>query len=473
MNTTDAPRAAGPPPAAAVPPPAPALRVMAVGENPLPLGWAELARQPPLDGVRLESTTDPVGALRSLSQGGWDVLLVGLSAEMEERLAWWSEMLHRIPRRPRLMALVPAASIGLALRAARLGVFEVLSAPLGREQFRTALERVRASGDQVTLPLPDVIPTPIGSQQMISSSPAMLEVFRTIAKVAPSTATVLVLGDSGTGKELVARAIQLHGPRADGPFVAVNCAAIPDNLLESELFGHEKGAFTGAIATRRGRFERAHGGTLFLDEIADMSLGLQAKMLRAVQEQEIERVGGTEPIPVDVRVVAATNRDLPAMITQGRFREDLYYRLAVVTIQLPPLTARGDDLLLLTTHFLREFGQRYGKCFSGISEQALRLLRAHQWVGNVRELRNVIERATLLADDEVLRAEHLPEQWRTGAEAAGEWASPEHAPGTLREVEARHIARVLLQTGRQISEAARLLGVHRNTLARKIREYDL
>jgi DNA-binding NtrC family response regulator len=371
------------------------------------------------------------------------------------------------------MALVPAASIGLALRAAQLGVFEVLSAPLDRDQFRAALQRVRASDDQVTLPLPEVTPTPIASHQMVSSSPAMLGVFRTIARVAPSNATVLVLGDSGTGKELVARAIQLHGPRADGPFVAVNCAAIPDNLLESELFGHEKGAFTGAIATRRGRFERAHGGTLFLDEIADMTMGLQAKMLRALQEQEIERVGGTESIAVDVRVVAATNRDLPTLIAQGRFREDLYYRLAVVTIQLPPLMARGDDLLLLTAHFLHEFGERSGKCFTGISESALGLLRAHQWVGNIRELRNVIERATLLADDEVLRAEHLPEEWRTGARASGEWESAVHSPVTLREVEARHIARVLLQTKRQISEAARLLGVHRNTLARKIREYDL
>src|SRR5437867_7835953 len=194
----------------------------------------------------------------------------------------------------------------------------------------------------------------------------MMPVFRAIAQVAPSTATVLVVGESGTGKELVARAVHLQGPRSSAPFVAVNCAAIPENLLESELFGHEKGSFTGAVARKIGRFERANSGTLFLDEIGDMSLSLQSKILRAVQEREIERVGGADPIPVDVRVIAATNRDLKTMIGEGHFREDLYYRLAVVTINLPALADRGDDLLVLTASFLREFGERYGKAFSAV-----------------------------------------------------------------------------------------------------------
>jgi len=234
----------------------------------------------------------------------------------------------------------------------------------------------------------------------------MLDVYKLMARVAHSTATVLVQGESGTGKEVVARTIHEHGPAATGAFVAVNCAAIPENLLESELFGHEKGAFTGAVARKIGRFEQAAGGTLFLDEIADMSLALQAKILRAVQEREIERVGGGESIPVTVRLIAATNRDLQTAIAQGRFREDLYYRLAVVTIQLPRLVDRGDDLLLLIAYFARQFAQRYGKRIEALSDRALELLRHHQWIGNVRELRNVIERAAIVATDGTLRTEH-------------------------------------------------------------------
>jgi DNA-binding NtrC family response regulator len=279
------------------------------------------------------------------------------------------------------------------------------------------------------------------------------------------------VGESGTGKELVARALHQNGPRAEGAFVAVNCAAIPENLLESELFGHEKGAFTGAVARKVGRFERSNGGTLFLDEVGDMSLTLQAKILRAVQEREIERVGGGDAIPVDVRLMAATHRDLKEQIAQGRFREDLYYRLAVITIELPRLADRGDDLLLLTACFLREFGHRYGREFRGITDHAIELLRRHEWIGNVRELRNVIERAALLADGAVLRAEHLPAEWRAGAHSRD--AAPGRAATTLTELEAQHIARILAQTDGQIGQAAQILGVHRNTLARKIRKYAL
>jgi DNA-binding NtrC family response regulator len=306
---------------------------------------------------------------------------------------------------------------------------------------------------------------------MIAQSPAMVSIYRQIATVAPSTATVLILGPSGAGKELAARAVHFHGPRAAQPFVAVNCAAIPENLLESELFGHEKGSFTGAIARKIGRFEAASGGTLFLDEIADMSLVLQSKILRAVQEREIERVGGTESIPVDVRLIAATNRDLVQEIAQGRFREDLYYRLAVVTIRLPPLGERGDDLLLLTAHFLREFGRPYGKDIRCISGRALRMLQEHRWLGNVRELRNVIERAVLVADGDVLRADHLPEEWRSQSSPTP--AADSGVLPTLADVEARHIARVLSHVNGHVGEAARILGIHRNTLARKIREYSL
>jgi two-component system response regulator HydG len=447
----------------------PRLRLLGVGPDGGVL--RDLGRFAESEGAEFERVPDTSAALRTLSDEPWTMVLAVLDEEPEEQLAWWVEVLHRLRRRPRLVTLVASPSIGFALRAAQSGVFEVLSIPVARERFRELIERVRSAEEEVPLPLAEARPIAVGSAQMVSESPVMMPVFRAIAQVAPSTATVLVVGESGTGKELVARAVHLQGPRSGAAFVTVNCAAIPENLLESELFGHEKGAFTGAVARKIGRFERASGGTLFLDEIGDMSLALQSKILRAVQEREIERVGGTEPIPVDVRLIAATNRDLKQMIGQGEFREDLYYRLAVVTLKLPPLAARGDDLLVLASTFLREFGQRYSKTFTGISSRAVELLRLHEWVGNIRELRNVIERAVLVADGEVLRSEHLPEEWRGGPEAA---AAPDPTTlSTLSEMEARHISRVLDHTHGQIREAARILGVHRNTLARKIREYGL
>ncbi|HEY6225087.1 MAG TPA: sigma-54 dependent transcriptional regulator, partial [Gemmatimonadales bacterium] len=331
-------------------------------------------------------------------------------------------------------------------------------------------ERLRSPGMETAVELPEAHPEFAGPLPLVGQSPPMIEVYKIIARVADSTATVLIQGESGTGKELVARAIHAHGPVASGPFVGVNCAAIPENLLESELFGHERGAFTGAIARRLGRFEQAAGGTLFLDEVADMSLALQAKILRAVQEREIERVGGTDTIGVNVRMVAATNRDLREAIGQGSFREDLYYRLAVVTVRLPRLAERGDDLLLLTSHFVREFATRYHKGVHAISDRALELLTNHPWMGNVRELRNVIERAVLFSEGEVLRVADLAEELRAEATLAG---GPQHGLLTLAKMEARHIARVLAFTGGQIGAAAEILGVHRNTLRRKIKDYGL
>ncbi len=361
--------------------------------------------------------------------------------------------------------------MGLVLRAEKLGILDLLSLPLRRDDLLQGLRRVRAAVTEVPVPLPEVQHHAVGPYALVGQSPAMLEVYKLMARVAASSATVLVQGESGTGKEVVARAIHQNGAKATGPFVAVNCAAIPENLLESELFGHEKGAFTGAVTRKIGRVEQAAGGTLFLDEVADMSLALQAKILRAVQEREIERLGGAETISVEVRLIAATNRDLREAIAQGRFREDLYYRLAVVTLQLPKLADRGDDLVLLTAYFARDFGQRYGKHIRAISDRALDRLRNHVWVGNVRELRNVIERATIVATDNTLRVEHLPDEFRGEEATLGE--RPQGALLTLAELEARHIARVLAHTNGQIGAAAEILGIHRNTLTRKMKEYGL
>jgi two-component system response regulator HydG len=445
------------------------MRLLGVGVD-LPL-FHELSHFAEQVGAVLERAPDEATALQALAAGGWDAVFAVLDRDADVQLGWWEEILPRLPARPRMIAVAPSPTMTIALRATELGVSAVLALPLAREELRKALHGVLAAAGERAIPLPDVTPVAVGPYQLVSHSPSMVGVYRTIAQVAPSTATVLIQGESGTGKELVARAIHANGPRGNAPFVAVNCAAIPENLLESELFGHEKGAFTGAVARKIGRFERASGGTLLLDEIADMSLVLQSKMLRAIQEREIERVGGTETIPLDVRLIAATNRNLKAEIAAGRFREDLYYRIAVVTIQLPPLAERGEDLLYLTSHFLREFGNQYGKQITAISDRALALLRGHQWVGNVRELRNVVERAVLLADGEVLRSVHLPEEWVGSAEPASE--ERVNPLSTLREAEARHIAQVLEHTRGQIGEAARILGLHRNTLARKIREYHL
>jgi DNA-binding NtrC family response regulator len=418
-----------------------------------------------------EYVPDLPRAVRSLAAEAWDAVVVVLSVERaEEELAWWMDTLRSGQGHPQLIALVDHPSMGLVLRAERLGVAELLALPLHQHDILRALERLHAAAEEVRVPL---LPAggPAGQYALVGRSAAMLEVYKAIAQVAPGTTTVLLQGESGSGKEVVARAIHEHGPRVKGPFVAVNCAAIPENLLESELFGHEKGAFTGAVARRLGRIEQAVGGTLFLDEIVDMSLPLQAKILRALQEREIERVGGTEVIHVDVRVIAASNRDLRTAIEAGRFREDLYYRLAVMTIRLPRLRERGDDLVLLIAHFTAHFAARAGKAITAISDRALELLRHHEWVGNVRELRNVLERAVVVAAGDTLRVEHLPDEIR------GEQVQlPDRQTGailTLAEAEARHIARVLAHTGGQIGAAAELLGIHRNTLARKVKEFGL
>jgi DNA-binding NtrC family response regulator len=419
--------------------------------------------------VACEYAPDLPQAVRHLSAERWDAVVVGLGDRPEEELAWWMDTLRSALGRPSLIALADHPSMGLVLRAEKLGVQELLSLPLHRLEFTRALERLQGAADEVPVPL--VPPNGDGQYELIGRSPAMVEVFRAIAQVAPTSTTVLLQGESGSGKEVVARAIHEHGLRAKGPFVAVNCAAIPENLLESELFGHEKGSFTGAVARRIGRIEQAIGGTLFLDEIVDMSLPLQAKILRALQEREIERVGGTDVIPVDVRVIAASNRDLKGAIAAGRFREDLFYRLAVMTIRLPRLRDRGDDLVLLISHFVRLFAAKAGKTIEAISDRALELLRQHEWVGNVRELRNVMERAVVVASDRTIRVEHLADEIR-----GEQVALPDRATGsilTLAEAEARHIARVLAHTGGQIGAAAELLGIHRNTLTRKIREYGL
>jgi DNA-binding NtrC family response regulator len=426
--------------------------------------------------VCVELAADLPRAARRLGDGPWDAVVIVLTDRALDDLTWWAEALHTADGPPRLVALAPRPSIGLALLAEKLGVLDVLAAPCRRDDVLRVFDKLRSTEVERALPLPEVDAEFVGPYALVGNHPSMHHVYQLVARVAQSTATVLIQGDSGTGKEVAARAIHSNGARSAAPFIAVNCAAIPDNLLESELFGHEKGSFTGAVARKMGRFEMAIGGTLFLDEIADMSLALQAKILRAVQEREIERVGGTDVIPVDVRLIAATNRNLRAAIADGKFREDLYYRLAVVTIELPPLADRGEDLLQLVAHYTRVFGERYAKRVTAISDRALDALQRHRWPGNVRELRNVVERAVIVAADDTIRLDNLPEELRSAGAPVEDRSLGDRPAGTLAslaEIEARHIARVLSHTHGVIGAASEILGIHRNTLARKMKEYGL
>jgi len=309
---------------------------------------------------------------------------------------------------------------------------------------------------------------------MVGRSPKMLEVYRTVGRVAPSAASVLILGASGSGKELVARAIHVHSPRADKPFTPINCGSFPDTILESELFGHEKGAFTGADSARSGLFEASNGGTLFLDEISETSLSFQVKLLRVLQEQKIRRLGSNAFLPIDVRIVAATNKDLDKLIRAGQFREDLYYRLSVVTIQLPALEERPEDIPLLVQHFLERFNERNQRKVN-ISEDAVTRLSSMSWPGNVRELENLIERLAIFAATDEISAEEVERERSRRSEASSSASENSAAslPGKLQEMERQEILRVLRESGGNKSLAARKLGIERKTLYEKARRLGI
>jgi DNA-binding NtrC family response regulator len=382
----------------------------------------------------------------------------------------------------------------MAVEAIKSGAYDYLSKPFEIEDLRlvvkNALETVRLRRENRTLRRRIELE---GARQgpLLGNSEAMQRVRGVIEKVAETDATVLVRGESGTGKELVAR--ELHersSHRRKGAFVAVNCAALPSELIESELFGHERGAFTGAAARRRGKFEQADGGTLFLDEIGDMSANVQAKLLRALEERRIERLGGGESIPVDVRIVSATHRPLEQEIERGGFRADLFYRLRVVTVEIPPLRERREDIPQLAQVFARHAAERYGLPERVIAPSALRRLVEYDWPGNVRELRNAVERSMILAEGADVTASDLPEEisgaQRTQKEPTASAASaPATNPGDLfvpfttdfredrREFERRYIARCLEETGGNVTRAAAILGMHRQSLQHKLRELGL
>jgi len=366
-------------------------------------------------------------------------------------------------------------TVRTAVAAMKLGAFDYLTKPFEEDELLTVIGRALAKRSlerEVTFLRSELARTQ-DTDDIVGQHPSMQQLHRLIGQVARTTATVLVTGESGTGKELIARAIHRQGPRCQKPFVAVNPAAIAETLIESELFGHEKGAFTGAHQRKLGRFELAQGGTLFLDEIGTLRAELQAKLLRVLQERELERVGGTRSIKIDVRVIAATNADLKEAVSRGAFREDLYYRLNVVPVEVPPLRARAGDIPLLVGHFIRRYGRAFNKRVERLSPEALAALQEYRWPGNVRELQNVIERSVVLAEGPVIQLNDLPvdvllpEHRRMVREA-------DRLPlkSATEDFERQIVLRVLERVKGNQSEAARILGLHRNSLKRMLERWQ-
>jgi len=442
----------------------------------------------------VEAVDDGAGAIDRAQPGRYDLVVSDVRMDRSSGFDVLRVFTEKSPGTP-VILITAFGDVAGAMEAIQRGAYDYVSKPFNVEELRLtvarALERRRLAAEQKASSTPTAVPTKI--EDFVGKSPLMLDVYKLVARVAPSSATVLVTGESGSGKELVARAIHTHSPRTGEPFVPVNCTALSESLLESELFGHTRGAFTGAVASKRGLFEMADGGTLFLDEIGDMGPKMQAQLLRTLQDGEVRPVGGAESIKVDVRLVCATNRDLEAEVKAGKFREDLYFRINVVTIKLPPLRDRPGDIPILVAHFLAKLGRRDGRAPATMSSEALQVLAHYQWPGNVRELENAIDRAVAVAKDGVILPSDLPPEVglrrRPGAGAAAtDSTSPGATPApkggsagsggsggsliddrpSLAELERRYIDLVLAECGGNKKKAAERLGIDRRTLYRAL-----
>jgi two-component system response regulator HydG len=425
-----------------------------------------------LRGLQAQTCHRAQDALRALKEGPFDVVLTDVRMPGTSGLQLCEEISRSHGDTP-VIVMTAFGNMETAIDALRAGAYDFITKPVEMDLLAAAIRRAiqkHQLQEQVRL-LSETVDRASHFGEIIGDSPALQSVFHQLAQLAPTDSTVLLTGESGTGKELVARCIHRRSRRDSGPFVAINCAAIPEALLESELFGHAKGAFTDARADRKGLWEQADGGTLLLDEIGDMPLSMQAKILRALESGVIRPVGSDRDVPVDVRIIAATNRDLEAAVESGTFRPDLYYRVNVFQIELPPLRSRGADILLLAQHFIKTFAEKMEKAVVGLGVAVAQKLMAYNWPGNVRELRNVIERAVALTQFSRLEVEDLPEKIRDfdrgrvlfGGDDPKELVS-------LEEVQRRYIAHVLEATGGNQSQAARILGVDRKTLYRKRKE---
>lgn len=423
-------------------------------------------------GYEIHEAEDGRIGLQRLQEMVFDLILLDLrmkDMQGDEALRRIKEMSPAVP----VVIITAYATVQTAVETLKQGAFDYLIKPVDMDALLAIVSKALRyyeleSENQV---LKERIGEQFDFSRILGRSKKMRDVLEVLTLAAPSDATILILGESGTGKELIANAIHENSPRKDRAFVKVNCAALAENLLESELFGHERGAFTGAVQQRKGRFELAAGGTIFLDEIGDMALSTQAKILRVLQEGEFERLGSSKTLKVDVRVVAATHRDLPRAIEEGRFREDLYFRLSVVTIELPALRERKEDIPTLAEHFLKKYAEKNQRLIKGFAPKTMDLLVRYDWLGNIRELENMVERAVILCRDEYIQPGCLPGQFQelAGNEEAGETGvRPGHS---IREVEKELILKTLEQTGGNRTRAAEILGITRRALQYKLKEY--
>jgi two-component system response regulator HydG len=431
-------------------------------------------------GLRLENfgaaaVGSAAAALAAMERDDFGVVITDLNLGTTTGIELCERIVANRPDVP-VIVITAYGSMDTAIAAIRAGAYDFIAKPFDMDAVVVALDRAFKHHElrEEVKRLRAAVARAGSLDDLLGSSAEMQSVYQVVERVSESDSTVLITGESGTGKELVARALHKRSRRAQGPFVAINCAALPEQLLESELFGHVRGAFTDARQNHRGLLLEAEGGTLFLDEVGDMPLGLQAKLLRALEQRAARPVGGSAEVPFDVRIVAATNRDLEQAVEEGRVREDFYYRVNVITVELPPLRARGGDVLLLAQHFLERFAAQAGKSISAISPAAAEKLLSYSWPGNVRELRNCIERAVALAQFDQVALDDLPEKIKSHTSrhiiVAGDDPS-ELVP--LEEVERRYVLSVMQAAGGNRSLAARILGVDRKTLYRRLASYGV
>lgn len=445
------------------------VRVLVVDDEPSARsGLERLLKQ---SGYDVRTAADGVQALEVAADSAPDVVVTDLKMPNMDGMTLLAKLRTQDVDLPVLVATA-FGDVEAAVAAMRAGAADFLTKPIDYDVLTVAIDRclerraIAAEAEDLRRQLRERDND--GLRGLLGASPAMQKVYRVARQVAGSRATVLITGESGTGKGEIARAIHELGPRAKAPFVALHCAALPETLLESELFGHEKGAFTGADRRRLGRFEQANGGTLFLDEIGEISPLMQVKLLKVLQERTVERLGSGEPQKVDVRVLAATNKDLAREVAEGRFREDLYYRLNVVHLEMPPLRLRGSDVVVLATHFLQRFARENLKAIEGMTDEARTKILAHRWPGNVRELENAIERAVVLTEKNEIDADDLP------FDAAQPVHGPVRIPGsTMAELERWAILATLEATNGSTARAAELLDISVRTIQYRLHEYGL
>ena len=413
-----------------------------------------------------QAVEDGPQAIKAVRGENWDIVLLDLRMPGMDGLEVLKKVKEIAPQTVVIM-MTAYASIPGAVQAMKEGAYDYIVKPLDVDQLTLMLKRIVEHQQLITenILLRKRLTEQYEFEDIIGRSEAMQEVFSMIKAVTDTNATVLITGETGTGKELVARAIHSNSSQRYGPFVATSCGALPETLLESELFGYDKGAFTGADRTKKGRFELANGGTLFLDEVGDISMKTQIKLLRVLQEKSFSRVGGTGQIKVDVRLISATNRDLVAAIEEGSFRSDLYYRLNVVSIQLPPLRERKDDVPLLAVHFINKYNVEFNKKFDRVDRKAMDFMMDYHWPGNVRELENVIERALVIDHGPEVQVKHLP--------FCNVESPLTEEPQSLQEVERIHIEKMLQKNDWNIAKTARLLNIDRSTLHKKIKKFGL